>query len=404
MRIVHVTDAYLPKRGGIEVQVSELARRQAEAGHDVSVVTRAPGPPTPDAMRVDRAGGGLAPWQWAPAARRVATLVEAAHAEVVHCHLSVVSPAAVVALRAASRIGVPAVATYHSVLPREPHHWLPLRRLPFDAAAIDWTAVSRVAAASVERLLGPDLEVNVLPNGLDLAAWRAASTVPSAPRMTDEVVLAWVGRVTGRKRPFAALRILAQAQADLDRGTSGTRLRLDVVGDGPWSRVARGEARRLGVASQVRWCGSVDHLGVAKVLAGADAFLATATAESFGIAAMEARACGLPVLARTGTGLAELIQDGVSGLLAADDDGLATAVVRMTAPRLRRTITEHNVAVAAPAGWAESLHQADLAYQRAGGLVRNRRRAGPSRSVAGGPLSRTFGSTPSQAAALASRT
>ena len=400
MRIIHVTDAYLPKRGGIEVQVSELARRQAKAGHDVAVVTRAPGPPSRDTVRVDRAGGGLAPWQWAPAARRVAALVEAPHADVVHCHLSVVSPAAVIALRAASRAGVPAVATYHSVLPREPHRWLPLRRLPFDAAKVDWTAVSRVAAASVERLLGPDLVVGVLPNGLDLAAWR----VPFSVRLTDEVVLAWVGRVTGRKRPFAALRILARAQARLDRGTSGTRLRLDVVGDGPWAGAARLEARRLGVAAQVRWCGSVDHRGVADVLAGADAFLATATAESFGIAALEARACGLPVLARSGTGLAELIQDGVSGLLGADDEGLARAVVRIADPCLRRTITEHNTVVAAPAGWAESLRAAERAYERSAELLGAPRRATPLPTGAGRQLTRTAGSGTSQEPSLASRT
>ncbi len=365
MRIVHVTDAYLPKRGGIEVQVSELARRQAEAGHEVSVVTRAPGPSGQDVVRVERAGQGLAPWHWVPAAQRVAALVEGAHADVVHCHLSVISPAAVIALRAASRADVPAVATYHSVLPRQPHRWLPLRRLPFPAARVDWTAVSQVAAASVERLLGPELEVNVLPNGLDLAAW----TLPSLPRTTDEIVIAWVGRVTGRKRPLTAVRVLAQAQAAIDRGTSGTRLRLDMVGDGPWARAARLEAQRLGVASQVRWLGSTDHRGVAEVLSGADLFLATATAESFGIAAMEARACGLPVLARTGTGLAELIEDGVSGLLASDNDGLARAVVRLADRQLLHGIAAHNRAVPAPAGWSESLHRADLAYKRAAGLV-----------------------------------
>src|SRR3954468_6893272 len=42
MRILHVSDAYLPKQGGIEIQVSDLARRQAETGHDVTVLTCAP--------------------------------------------------------------------------------------------------------------------------------------------------------------------------------------------------------------------------------------------------------------------------------------------------------------------------------------------------------------------------
>lgn len=111
MRIVHVTDAYLPKRGGIEVQVHDLAHRQRAAGHDACVVTRALGAQGGD-VPVLRAGEGHGPVAWRRAASRIAQAV--ADSDQVHAHLSVFSPAALVGLRAATRAGVPAVATYHS--------------------------------------------------------------------------------------------------------------------------------------------------------------------------------------------------------------------------------------------------------------------------------------------------
>ena len=63
MRIVHVTDAFQPQLGGIEVHVSDLATRQAAAGHEVHVVTTTPGlggarPGEPGPLREHRCGGG----------------------------------------------------------------------------------------------------------------------------------------------------------------------------------------------------------------------------------------------------------------------------------------------------------------------------------------------------------
>ena len=107
MRILHVSDAYLPKQGGIEVQVGDLARRQAEAGHEVTVLTCAPdeqgrrpraGAGVPPAVESAYGGGvpeirvGI-PWSGVPAANdQMYALLRRERPDVVHAHLSVLSP------------------------------------------------------------------------------------------------------------------------------------------------------------------------------------------------------------------------------------------------------------------------------------------------------------------------
>lgn len=370
MRIVHVTDAYLPKVGGIEMQVSELAARQQAQGHEVLVVTRASGGaegPVP----VVRGGRGRPPWHWLPwlvagSIRAVAGAIPP-DADVVHCHLSVFSPAGLLGLRTATSRGIPVVATYHSVLPQTSLGSLALRPLVVNKDRIAWTAVSRVAAESVSRVVGPRHPVDLMPNGLDLPHWQ---TGPDRRPDADELTAVWVGRLARRKRPLAALQVVADAQAALVQGGSCVRLRLLMVGDGPMQSSVRARADELGLGDQVELLGSCNRDGVRAALARADLFLGTALAESFGIAAMEARAAGLPVVVHSCTGTAELVVDGVDGLLADDDAGLAA--------HLQRVATDHDelarlrgaaCAAPPPVDWARSLQATERAYARAGRIM-----------------------------------
>lgn len=370
MRILHVTDAYLPTRGGIETQVHDLAEQQLAQGHDVRVVTRTHGRDAGN-VPVVRASTGHGPRDWWRTAQRIGP--QLTDADQLHAHLSVLSPAALIALREATRRGVPAVATYHSVLPASAHRGLPLRRLPFDPAEVAWTAVSEVAASSVRHLLGPAHPVGVLPNGLDLTPWRKVAQDRDAC-VGGEFIVCAVGRLALRKRPFALLHVLAEAQRQLISAGSQVRLRLVLVGGGRWERVLRIEARRLGLLDQIELTGDQERFDVARYLARSDAFLSTATKESFGIAAMEARAAGLPILARTGTGLAELLENDVEALLAPDDGALASSLAMLASHSERwRAMQTHNRTVAPLVGWPETLHLTDLAYKRSAGLVNGQR-------------------------------
>jgi len=102
---------------------------------------------------------------------------------------------------------------------------------------------------------------------------------------------------------------------------------LVMVGDGPERVTAEHEARELGVADHTHFLGRIDT--VAPLLASADLFLLPSQSESFGLSALEALACGVPVVASRAGGLPEVVEDGVTGALrdVGDVDAMAAAAV-----------------------------------------------------------------------------
>jgi N-acetyl-alpha-D-glucosaminyl L-malate synthase BshA len=104
---------------------------------------------------------------------------------------------------------------------------------------------------------------------------------------------------------------------------------LVMVGDGPDRVDAETEARALGVQDKVFFLGKIDT--VAPLLSGADLFLLPSSSESFGLSALEALACGVPVIGTRTGGLPEVIIDGETGVLCAvgDVDAMAEASVRI---------------------------------------------------------------------------
>jgi glycosyltransferase involved in cell wall biosynthesis len=377
MKILHVTDAYLPKQGGIEVQVGDLARRQVDAGHDVTVLTCAA-----DAEgRRPRAGRGMPvravddgavaelrvglPWLALPAAiRQVHAVLRRERPDVVHVHLSVWSPLSILAIKAAVRQGLPVTVTLHSLwwyatpLYGAGHVLLNWGRWP-----VAWTAVSELAARPLYTLVGHGGEISVLPNGIEPRDW----WVDPLPRDPREVVVASVLRLSARKRPVALLRIVREAR----RLPPGVRLRVVLVGEGPLRGRLERLIRRYGLEDCVELAGRMDRASIRELYRRADLYVAPATMESFGIAALEARCAGLPVLARRRTGIADFVEHGVEGLLASSDGELAGALAAAArSPELRERITAHNRAHVPEMGWADVLQRCELAYKVAAELVR----------------------------------
>jgi N-acetyl-alpha-D-glucosaminyl L-malate synthase BshA len=94
--------------------------------------------------------------------------------------------------------------------------------------------------------------------------------------------------------------------------------KLLLIGDGPQTAEAFALAKSLDVAADVKFLGNRED--VDEILCAADAFLLPSNYEAFGLAALEAMACGLPVVASKVGGVPELIQDGKTGFLVGPDE------------------------------------------------------------------------------------
>jgi glycosyltransferase involved in cell wall biosynthesis len=362
-KIVHVSDFYLPRLGGIELAVADLTRRQRALGHEVRVLTSSPGGSEDGLTRLVSGR-----WQhvFHPAAtRRGLAVLLAGDVDVVHAHLGVASPLGFFLARAAARHGIPTVVTVHSM-------WIGVRPLMtvldawggWSRLPIVWTAVSDAAARPAGRILRGRRAVSVIPNGIDQGDWRGGSGA-GAPGQKPEavVVVAAVMRLSGRKRPLALLRALRSAQRQLG---AGHRLHLVLAGDGPWRGLLGSYLWWHRMTTDVTFMGRLDRPAVARMLASADVFIAPATRESFGIAALEARCAGLPVIAMSSGGVREFVSDGVEGLLCDDDGQLSRALARIAEDTdLRARIREHNLAVDTPVAWAGVLALTQAAYAAA---------------------------------------
>lgn len=366
MRIAHVSDCYLPRTGGIETQVRSLALAQLARGDAPRIITATPAAAEPrggrsriDDLPVDRITVRL-PGDLPVHPRTRAHVVDLLRDEpvdVVHIHLGAVSPFAWGALRATAEMGLPTVVTVHSM-------WGPLSQRGYRVArtllgrpGCVVSAVSGVAARAVSEALGWPVEV--LPNGIDPVPWRHAHPVP---RVTGRLRVVTVARLAPRKRIPELIRALARARVLLE---ADVHLDATVIGDGPLR--TRIERLARGLDLDIRFTGRLDADGIRAVFGRSDAFVQASVRESFGIAALEARTFGLPVIARSQSGTSEFIHDGIEGLLAPDDRRLADAIVHLGRDqRLGERIATHNVEVEPRETWPIVCGEASRLYLVAG--------------------------------------
>ncbi|WP_235950498.1 glycosyltransferase family 4 protein [Phycicoccus flavus] len=376
MKVALLSDCYPPRVGGIERQVHDLAHRLAGAGHDVEVFTATTGPGGErHGARTAEDGGVVVHRMALPlpggvpvnplAPPEVRRRLDAGGFDVAHAHLGVVSPFATDLVRTARDAGLPVAATFHCVLGgavpgmRAAGH---LRRWAGRGVAL--SAVSRMAADQVSRAAG-GARVEVLNNGVDAGWWSERGTDDAAdgdgPSSGLHVVT--VMRLVRRKRPLALLGALHRTRTLLP---DDVPLRVTVAGEGPQRRVMESYLRARGMG-WVALPGRLDRVGLRRLHHAADVYLSAARLEAFGIAALEARAAGLPVVALRGTGVDDVVSHGVDGLLVPDDEALAVAVAGLGAdPGRLAAMREHLRAVPPRQGWERVLDATVAEYRRAG--------------------------------------
>jgi D-inositol-3-phosphate glycosyltransferase len=350
--------------GGMNVYVRSVAERLAGFGIRVDVYTRCAGRGVPEVHRVGPLtrviqvpAGPCAPVEKLDLPSLVPTFTDAVldHPartpyDLVHAHYWLSGWAG---MRAKEAWGVPLVASFHTLglvknlaLGR-PDGVEPPIRLEAERAVIE--AADRILAPTpaeaghLHRLYGArSASIRLVPPGVDARRFRPRSTATARESLGVEGkrVMLFVGRLQPHKGPDVAIRALAEIVRS--RRDIGDDLVLVVVGgpSGATDEVSdlRSLARDLGVGAKVVFLPPRPHEDLPEVYAAADVLVMPSRSESFGLVALEAQACGVPVVAAAVGGLPHVVAEGTSGLLVR---GHAPAAF---AERLLRVLDERDLA------------------------------------------------------------
>lgn len=303
--------------GGIESQVSGLVEKQKADGHDVQVLTLTAGSMSLEVRRF--------PFKlpkdmlWHPRGRSILKReLERLNPDVVHLHFGAVSPFAWQGLKVVDQLGIASVATVHSI-------WGKIAQTLYSLSARSWqtntvfSSVSKIAADIVHRTL--NREVHVVPNGVDVDFWKITSY-----EQDNHYEVVSATRFAQRKRIRAQIEVIEKVVNILgDKSPHFT-----IAGTGPDFQYIKHRIARLNLTPYVTLVGRVQKSELKDLYAKADMFLQMSVLEAFGIAACEARAAGLPVLTRLGSGVSEFVKDGFTGYLAESDEQIVHRLVELS--------------------------------------------------------------------------
>jgi len=359
MRIGLFTNNYRPLVNGLATSVATFAQAFRAAGHPTSIVApRYPGDstPEPDVIRVP---GLRAPTHHAyvlplPWGRGLTRTIRALDLDVFHAQHPLLLGGT--ALRAARRARRPLVFTYHTHYEHYAHYVpgpvrlvaaLALRQAVAFANRADLVVVPAPSVAHRLQGLGVRSPLAVVPTGVPTppvvtAERRDCLRATLGVGATGPLCLS-VGRLAREKNH----RFLLTAFSEILRQLPAARLAL--VGDGDERFRLEAECRRLGLARAVRFTGAVPHEAVPEYYLTADLFLFASTSETQGLAALEALAAGLPVVAVSSDAAADLLRGSAAGILTPEaPEPFAESVVALwNHPEAREAVRRAGWGVAA---------------------------------------------------------
>lgn len=340
LRIAIFGESYLPYRSGVTVSTETLARGLAARGHEVLLVV--PRPARGDQPGTAGARGPEPEMAWLPSAHppgappgyRVPLPVpsaalrraEAMDPDVVHANSPFTS--GVMARALARRVKAPLVFTHHTRFGDYGHYLGPLApvvpRITGRWLTSWWSGCAAVIAPGSE--LADEIRAALAPRRRPLVRWiptgievEAIGALPEGhPRRRagwdhDARVVVSLGRVAPEKNVLTLVDAFAAA------ARRRPRLRLLLVGGGPAEGAVRARAEALGLADRVHVTGGLPREVALMLVKASDVFAFASQTETQGLVLAEALACGLPVAAIVGPGVAGTVRGGRDGLLVPAD-------------------------------------------------------------------------------------
>jgi D-inositol-3-phosphate glycosyltransferase len=341
--------------GGQNVHVAALAAALTSFGHSVTVYTRRDDPSLPE--KVVTASGIVVHHINAGPAKTIAKDAIYPHVaefsnglrqawqsslpDVVHSHFWM---SGIAAIGAAEAFGLPTVHTYHALGIEKLRHQgaadtSPAIRLTEESkiarAADCIVATSAAEIVELQRMGAPPRAVRVIPCGVDVEQFSPYGVRET--KSADLFRVVTISRLVPRKGVDTVIESLASVpHAELIVAGGGEA---DRSADDPETRRLFALASNCGVAERVFLRGPVERRRVGELLRSADVVVCTPWYEPFGMVALEAMACAVPVVASSVGGLKDTVTDGVTGFHVAPRSPiqLADALRRLQADvRLRR--------------------------------------------------------------------
>ena len=341
--------------GGMNIYVVESAERMAAMGVSVDIFTRRHNPDLPDVVEISSGvrvrhlniGANSATKEELPAlipnlSDAFSAVHEGEKYDVIHSHYWISGK---VAMPVAKKFGIPLAHTMHTMARvknmnlAEGERPEPMIRVQGEtqvvAAADALIANTDAEAASLVSLYEacPD-NVSVVSPGVDLYTFTAGSGRKAAREAIglpqDAHILAFVGRIQPHKGP----EVLIRAVAEMLSHSPHLRPKLITIIMGGASGSGLGEVERLkdlvswlNISDVVRFENPVPRAQIPQWYRAADLVCVPSYSESFGLVALEAQACGTPVVATAVGGLRTAVADGISGVLVDGHDPRAWSSV-----------------------------------------------------------------------------
>ncbi|HTX39141.1 MAG TPA: N-acetyl-alpha-D-glucosaminyl L-malate synthase BshA [Bryobacteraceae bacterium] len=329
-----------PTYGGSGIVATELGLELAARGHEIHFISYAnpirldPGTPRIHYHEVEVSTYPL--FQYPPyclaLASRMAEVAECYELDLLHVHYAIPhSISALLAKQMTTTRRLPFITTLHGTditLVGTDRSYFPITKFSIEQSD-GITTISNYLQTQTVEVFGIANPIRVIHNFVNCDLYRP----PAAPH-GGEKRLIHISNFRPVKRVMDCIRILHEVRRTLP-------VHLLMAGDGPERGPAEMLAHQLGVSHHVTFLGKQDH--IERLIPTADILLLPSETEAFGLAALEAMACGLPPVATLTGGVSELITHGVDGFLAPVGDiaahaGYVTAL--LTDEALYRRVSE----------------------------------------------------------------